>query len=309
MEVKEYHKRGSPRRAILLGATGQLGQAMCEVWPRYIEVIKVPREIDIRNSDELYRFIQDHRISPFSWTVVVNCVAMTNVDECELKPDLAMDINYKAVEELAKICKELKVSLIHIGTDFVFDGTNPPYHEEKKPNPINQYGKSKWLGERAVIEQGFWVFRVSWLFGKDGRDFPSRLLHRYLQGERHFRIAYDLVGTPTWATRAAHVILYHYGFFHTHARTLYKILHSSNTGSISKFELARYCFQVLGIDDVTIEPILSTEYGAPAPRPKNTTMTSIIMERNNATVRHFSEDLQTYLWSLYNKYDGLRKHT
>ena len=309
MEVKRLYSPGSPRKAILLGATGQLGQAITSVWPKYLELVKVPREIDIRDSDELFHFIKDHKtISPY-WIIVMNCAAMTDVDKCELEPDLAMEINYEAVKELAKICRRLRISLLHVGTDFVFDGSDPPYHEEKKPNPINQYGKSKWLGEKAVLDEGFWVFRVSWLFGKDGRDFPSRLLHRYLQGERHFKIAYDLVGTPTWATRAAHVILYYYGFFHHHSRHAYKLLHTTNSGSISKFELARYCFQILGIKDVVVEPILSTEFKAPAPRPKNTSMTSIVMGRLNVGVRHFYEDLQTYLWSLYNKYDGLRGHT
>lgn len=296
-------------KAILLGATGQLGQAIIKVWSKYLEIVVVPREIDIRDSNELNRFIRYHLTTTPRRTVVVNCAAMTDVDKCERDPDLAIEINYEAVKELVAICKSLEARFIHIGTDFVFDGENPPYHEEKNPNPINQYGKSKLMGEKAVLDGGFWVYRVSWLFGKDGRDFPSRLLHQYLQGERHFRIAYDLIGTPTWAIRAAHVILYYYGFFHYYSPFRYKLLHSTNSGSISKFELARYCFQVLRIRDVEIEPILSSEFGSPAPRPKNTTMTSIILGKHNMGIRHFSEDLQTYLWLLYNKYNGLRSHT
>jgi len=296
------------KRAIILGATGQLGQAIVRVWSDYLKLNVVPREIDIRNSEELQYFIKDH-ITKSEKAMVINCVAMTDVDRCELEPDLAMDINYRAVKELANICRDLNVGLIHIGTDFVFDGTDPPYHEEKKPNPINQYGRSKWLGEKAVLDAEFWVCRVSWLFGKDGRDFPSRLIHRYLEGERNFRIAYDLVGTPTWATRAAHIILLYHDFFYNYPSAKYKLLHSTNSGSISKYELACYCFQVLNIQDIKIEPILSSEYPVPAPRPKNTSMTSIVMGKLNFTVRHFTEDLQTYLWSLYNKYGGLRGNT
>ena len=309
MEVRELYRPWSPIRAILLGATGQLGQAIVEVWSKYLEVVIVPREIDIRDSDELYRFIKDHLVDALKRVVVVNCAAMTDVDRCEESPNLAMEINYEAVRELVTICESLRVNFIHVGTDFVFDGKTPPYHEEKKPNPINQYGKSKLKGEKVVLDKNFWVYRVSWLFGKDGRDFPSRLLHQYLQGERHFRVAYDLVGTPTWAVRAAHVILHYHGFFHLYSHNRHKLLHATNSGSISKFELARYCFQTLGIKDVVIEPILSSEFGSLAPRPKNTTMSSIILARRNLGIRHFFEDLQTYLRLLYNKYNGLRSHT
>jgi dTDP-4-dehydrorhamnose reductase len=167
-------------RMLIIGADGMLGSDMLRFLPPQYQTLGADiKEVDITSYKSLYDFIAEKKPS-----VVVNCAAYTDVDGCERNPELAMKVNSEGAGNLAKVCKSLGSLLIHVSTDFVFDGTkNEPYTERDIPNPISKYAESKLAGEREIAQvfENYLILRTTWLFGFNDRSFVRFILKMYEQ--------------------------------------------------------------------------------------------------------------------------------
>jgi len=195
-------------KVLVTGANGQLGRTVRELYERDTSidfVFTTKQELDITQNQRLETFFEN---SKFDYCI--NCVAYTNVEQAELHPDLAFKVNTEGVKNIARECKKHEVVLIHISTDYVFDGKKQtPYVEDDVPNPINQYGKSKMAGEtyiREILEKYF-IVRTSWLYSKYGNNFLKTII-RKIKDKEQLQITTSQRGTPTSCSDLSEFIVY-----------------------------------------------------------------------------------------------------
>lgn len=246
------------------GANGQLGSELRELAKTNKEfefVFTDLPELDICNKEALKKAFKE--IKP---EVVINAAAYTAVDLAEQENEKTYAVNMHAVGHLAELCKAGKAFLIHLSTDFVFDGKrSQPYHEEVAANPIGAYASSKNKGEIEVLlnTQHAAIIRTSWLYGKFGQNFMKTILEKGRKGEK-LNVVYDQVGTPTWSADLALVVL-------EMARQAKRIkgvelFHYSNEGVASWYDFAYEILQLTGSKS-TLLPVDSKDFPRPAPRP------------------------------------------
>lgn len=167
------------KKILVTGANGQLGQCIQKIAPEFKNfqfIFKDSRALDITNKGTLQESFSIENLD-----YCINCAAYTNVEQAEKTPDIAYAVNAEGVKNLAEICKEHKTVLIHISTDYVFDGEkNEGYLPSDTPNPINEYGKSKLLGEKYLQEimNNYWIIRTSWLYSEFGSNFYKTILEK-----------------------------------------------------------------------------------------------------------------------------------
>ncbi|MGB3150510.1 MAG: dTDP-4-dehydrorhamnose reductase [Maribacter sp.] len=195
------------KTVLVTGANGQLGQCIQKIAPEYYNfdfVFKDSKQLDITDTN-----IIDSTFSSNHFDFCVNCAAYTNVEQAEKTPEIAFEINAKGVKNMALACKEYKVALIHISSDYVFDGDKiEPYNVEDLPNPINEYGKSKLKGEQFIqnILEEYLIIRTSWLYSEFGNNFYTMVLRKARNGEE-LHITDQQTGCPTNANNLAKFIL------------------------------------------------------------------------------------------------------
>ena len=198
--------------------------------------------------------------------VVVNCAAYTDVDGAELNSAAAHRVNAAAVGRLGRLAAGAGVYVVHISTDFVFDGAKTgAYAEDDPANPVNAYGRSKLAGERELVASGcrHVILRLEWTYGAAGRNFVTKIVAR-ARTEAAFKVVADQVGTPTWTGDVADAIAA------LVARRFEGTLHYAAQGAASRFEVAQYVVARLGLP-ATVEPCASGEFPSPARRPLNST--------------------------------------
>jgi dTDP-4-dehydrorhamnose reductase len=194
--------------------------------------------------------------------VVVNCAAYTDVDGCEKETETAFMVNGAGPGNLAVACREAVVRLVHVSTDFVFDGAkSEPYVETDEPDPRSVYGESKLEGEKNVLSNldDYVIVRTAWLFGPGGVNFVDKVIARAETGDK-LRVVDDQVGSPTYTHHLARAIR---KLFETDYRGT---VHAVNTGAVSWYGFALEILSAAGFDN-EIEPITSAERSALAPRP------------------------------------------
>ena len=255
----------SAQRALVLGAAGQLGQACMDCTPETVVAEGFSRATcDVTNDAALRRVMDD--INPH---VVINAAAYTAVDAAEDDPQSADAVNADAPAMLGALCAQRGLRLVHISTDFVFDGRAPrPYAPGANPSPLGIYGASKWQGEQAVLASGasHAVVRTSWVYGPGGRNFVLTMLRR-MREQGAVRVVNDQIGSPTSARGLAEVcwLLALHG-------DASGVFHWSDAGAISWYDFA------CGIHDealalgllaapATIEPIPTEAFPTKAQRP------------------------------------------
>ena len=196
------------KRVLVTGAGGQLGRSLQEITPHYdqLEFLFLDRaELDITDPDEVQK-----KFTKFRPHYCINCAAYTKVDQAERTPEPAFEVNVHGVENLARACTETGTILIHISTDYVFDGRKSEgYRPEDQPNPINIYGKTKLEGERIIQQhlQKFFIIRTSWLYSKKyGPNFYLTILRKAREGEQ-ITVTDAQKGCPTDAANLARHIL------------------------------------------------------------------------------------------------------
>tara|TARA_R110000868_G_scaffold205840_2_gene454471 strand:+ start:2844 stop:3620 length:777 start_codon:yes stop_codon:yes gene_type:complete len=193
---------------LVTGASGQLGRTIQELGVNYPEIdfiFKNSKELDITNNTYVNNVFEEG-----NFNYCINCAAYTNVEQAEKTPEIAFKVNADGAKNIANACKTYDVILIHISTDYVFDGEKKdPYTIFDKPNPINEYGKSKLLGEKYIQEtlDNFLIIRTSWLYSKiHGSNFYKTILEKANQRET-INITDDQIGCPTNAENLTKYIL------------------------------------------------------------------------------------------------------
>ncbi|MGD0209741.1 MAG: dTDP-4-dehydrorhamnose reductase [Desulfomonilia bacterium] len=278
-------------RVLVTGARGMLGRDVVkdleihghEVWGT--DITSNDNRLDITRQDQIR-----YAITSFRPAWVINCSAYTNVDGAEKHEEEALTLNAKGPELLALACRKLKVKLLHISTDYVFDGTKgSPYIEEDLPNPINAYGVSKLAGENAIRHQvdDYVIIRTQWLIGLYGRNFVSTIISA-AQINESIRVVNDQWGSPTFAFDLAKAITQ---LMEIDARGIF---HVCNRGKATWYDLASRTIEFLGLGTKVI-PISTKEYPLPAIRPaysilstkKFTTKTGKLMPIWQASLENF----------------------
>ena len=247
--------------------------------------------LDITNFEAVEKYCEEKKI-----THIINCAAYTAVDKAEKDNINADKINHLAVKNLAIIAKRSNIILIHISTDYVFDGTNYiPYKENDKTNPQNVYGKTKLDGELAFKQSGAKgiIIRTSWVYSSYGNNFVKTML-RLSQIKDKLGIIFDQIGTPTYAKDLANTII---EILNTQKLDLLyaEIYHYSNEGVCSWYDFAKEIFSLSNID-IEINPIETKEYPTPAKRPNYSILNkSKIKQEFNINIPHWKDSLKEML--------------
>jgi dTDP-4-dehydrorhamnose reductase len=249
-------------RVLLFGGSGILGTEVLRMLQNEKIDYIAPRssDLDIRNKNQVTDFARD-----FKPTWIINCAAWTNVDGAEDSFKEACELNEVAVENIAIAADTLSCKVIHVSTDYVFDGeSKTPYKEDSLVNPVNRYGESKLRGEKALMAllPGSFVVRTSWLYGVSGKNFVKTIVGKALRDEPA-RVVDDQVGSPTSAKDLAAGII---SIIRIHPTP--GIYNFSNEGSCSWFELARTIYENVGANPEFVEAIDSNSFILKAKRPK-----------------------------------------
>ena len=191
------------KRYLILGGSGQLGQALKKVKHADVELIYPSKRVEITNFEQVRDIIVE--VMP---DAVINCAAYTAVDKAEDNVQLAIDVNAYGAANIAKVCADLFIDMVHISTDYVFDG-NFPGIEGAKTNPLNVYGYSKLFGEQLVmaVHPTALIIRTASVYSEFGNNFLKSLLSRYNAGQREFEVVCDQFSCPTYAPALADTIL------------------------------------------------------------------------------------------------------
>jgi dTDP-4-dehydrorhamnose reductase len=285
-----------PKRILVTGKNGQLGQsilAIASAYPQYDFVFVGREELDLSSSQSTADYFSKN-----AFDVMINCAAYTAVDKAESEPELANQINHLAVKQLAEIAKQQNASLIHISTDYVFDGTqHRPYIESEATAPQGVYGDTKLKGEQAMqsVNPKGCILRTSWVYSEFGNNFVKTMLR--LGKERDsLNVIFDQVGSPTYATDLAEAILavLSHTLLGAESQSMpqvghselaegsskseedssvthqndagVKIYHYSNEGVCSWYDFAKAIFELSGMD-CKVFPIETKDYPTPAKRP------------------------------------------
>jgi dTDP-4-dehydrorhamnose reductase len=274
-------------KVLLAGGKGLLGTSIIPFLKNRFDVVSLDiDEWDITDRDSGEAIIARERPD-----ALINCAAMTDVDGCEDRKELAEKVNSRGAAILAGICDKHNVRLVHISTDYVFDGTKGlPYNEEDTPNPLSFYGKTKLWGEQHVLAKApsSLIIRSQWLYGEDGRHFVSKVVKA--AGERgSVQVVNDQRGSPTYARDVAEPLAI------LIAKRESGVYHISNSGSCTWYELAREVFSTLGVD-VQITPISSQTLNRKAARPAYSVFDTKKVQRVTGIVmRSWQEALKEYL--------------
>jgi dTDP-4-dehydrorhamnose reductase len=252
---------------LVTGANGQLGQSLQFVAKNYLEVAFVfcdSKTLDITDYDNVNAVFKE--VLP---DYCINAAAYTAVDKAESEPEKAYSINVLGAQNLAKICKMNNTVLLHVSTDFIFDGNQKtPYTENVIPNPNGIYGQTKLEGEIAI--QNTWekhyIVRTSWVYSQFGNNFMRTMLR--LGSERDsLSVVDDQIGTPTNAVDLAKVLLtICLSNNQQPATSNYGIYNFSNEGQCSWYDFAKKIFEINNIS-INLQPIPTTSYPTPAKRP------------------------------------------
>ena len=249
---------------LVTGGNGQLASCIKDVEKQYddLNVIYTDHlELDICELNQIQTFFKSNPQINYC----INCAAYTAVDKAETEAEKAFEINATGAKNLAQVCNDHDAILIHVSTDFVFDGEkNEPYTETDAANPISVYGASKLQGEVEIQQalKEYFIIRTSWLYSEYGNNFMKTML-RLAETRDGISVVSDQIGTPTYAGDLAEIIIQ---IINTKTEK-YGIYHYSNEGVASWFEFAKEIFK-LTKNKIKVNPIPSIEYLTPAKRPK-----------------------------------------
>ena len=243
----------------ILGGKGMLGADLaleCTKQGINFEVFDLP-EFDITNEQHLGKAIRDAK-------AVINCAAYTNVEKAESEANRAYQVNGTAVGRLGVLARQANIWVLHISTDFVFDGeSDRAYLETDTPNPINAYGRTKLAGEQLLAESGcnHCIMRLEWTYGLHGNDFVTKLLKK-TETDKLLKVVDDQVGSPTATTEVAKLI----------CKLLQKkpdgLFHFASAGYVSRFETAKFILDKLNLS-VELSSCKTSDYVSAAVRPLN----------------------------------------
>jgi dTDP-4-dehydrorhamnose reductase len=284
------------KRVMITGAQGQLGLALrkllqeCEDYEPYLTDAFTNEDKNIAALDITQEEAVKEYVSAYKPDIIINCAAFTAVDLCETEQDKAYQINALGPKYLAEAAERIGARLIHISTDYVFDGeSREPITEDAETNPVSVYGKTKLEGERNVIRScsRYFILRTAWLYG-EGKNFVKTMLRLAENGSK-IRVVADQYGTPTSAIELARVILF---LMKTES---YGIYHTTCEGSTSWYEFAKIIFETAGMQ-VEVEAIETREYITPAKRPSYSVLDNkALRERHGYYMKDWKEAFYEYM--------------
>lgn len=252
------------KKIFLTGKEGQIGWELERTLAPLGEVRAFNRsDFDLANHDLMRKLLHDFRPD-----IIVNAAAYTNVDKAESEKDLALTINGIAPGILAEEAKHINAILVHYSTDYVFDGeASSPYDENDTPHPINYYGESKLIGERAITAMGgrYLILRTSWVYGTRRKNFMTTMLNQGMEKES-LSIVDDQIGSPTWCRSVAEATA------QVLCQNLIKkwgIYHLTDAGQTTWYDFAEAIFnQCSHVSKPELKKIPTSAYQSPAKRPK-----------------------------------------
>lgn len=271
---------------LITGAKGQLAQEFIRTLSGREVVILDKKSLDISDPDAVQKVVLQ-----YSPDVVLNCAAYNLVDKAEDDLNTAFKVNAAGVKNLASASRRCNALLIHYSTDYVFDGRKEDFYtEDDEPNPVNQYGKSKLLGERHLQDEtdNFLLFRVSWVFGEGRQNFLYKLL-TLAKDNRVIRIVCDQISVPTYAVDIAGITLLAVN------AGLRGIYHLTNSGYASRYEVARYFLERIGLDNLVL-PVSSDYFPEAAKRPHFSAMSNACISRTlDAAIPDWRDGINRYV--------------
>ena len=278
---------------LVTGASGQLGQSLQFIANNYPNIdfkFCDSTTLDITNFENVEKLFDQHNPQ-----FCINAAAYTAVDKAESEPEKAFAINVTGVKNLAEICKKYDATLIHISTDFVFNGNaNSPYLETDLPNPTGVYGQTKLDGEQAIqdILEKYYIVRTSWVYSQFGNNFMKTML-RLAADRDTISVVNDQIGTPTNAVDLARVLA-KICLTNQQSSTedLFGIYNFSNEGQCSWYDFAKEIFTQNKVQ-ITLNPIPTAAYPTPAERPKYSVLDkSKIKNIFGITIQNWDENLK-----------------
>ncbi|WP_299108183.1 dTDP-4-dehydrorhamnose reductase [uncultured Winogradskyella sp.] len=274
-------------KVLVTGKDGQLAQCIKSVAHQYPNLefdFKASSELDITNKVKV-----ESALSVQQYDYCINCAAYTNVDNAETETELAYKINVIGAKNLAEACLKYQVTLVHISTDFVFDGKgSTPYTENSNTKPIGVYGETKLKGEIEISKtlENHFILRTSWLYSEFGNNFLKTML-RLGSTRDELGVVGDQIGSPTYAVDLANVILR----LIASTNTSYGIYHYSNKGVISWYGFAKEIFRI-SESNVKLNKIETKDYPTKAERPKYSVLeTSKITKTLGLEIPNWKESL------------------
>lgn len=263
-----------------------LGRDLVRVLQRLNEPVLAATRQDLDIAD---RFSVRSVVSRYQPTAIINCAAWTRFHEAEVSETEALSVNGRGVRELASICSERSIRLVHLSSDYVFDGTScRPYAESAATGPINAYGRTKLAGERAVLEllpDDGTIVRTAWLYGRHGTNFIRKMV-RLERTRETVDIVDDQWGQPTWTVDLAQqiVALVRQGAF--------GVFHGTSAGETTWYDFARMIFRLLGADPGRIRPVRSDQVAGGELRPRYTVLGHAAWREAGLTpIRHWAAAL------------------
>lgn len=283
------------KNILLTGGGGQLGRAFRKIsgaYPNLHITYTTRQSLDINNAAAVSAFLDGGQFD-----ALVNCAAFTAVDKAETEKETAQEINHTAVSQLAKIAAQNDVFLIHIGTDFVFDGDfagkNPrPYTEDDSPSPLSVYGQTKLNGELAVLATGgrALVIRTSWLYSEFGNNFARTMWK--LGQKQPLRVVDDQFGSPTYAPDLSAAILSILQSSKLATFSGAALYHYCNHGAVCWHDFARDILK-LGNIACSLSAIGSAEYAAAAKRPRYSVLDATRIQNDfGVEIKPYAESLK-----------------
>ncbi len=283
-------------KILVTGSNGQLGnelRLMAEREDKLSFVFTDVAELDITQPEAVKTAL--HSLHP---NYLINCAAYTAVDKAESEKEIAWKINANAPEILAHCARETDTCLIHISTDYVFDGKNyRPYLPSHPTHPISWYGMSKAGGEIAIQKSNVkaFIIRTAWLYSRFGNNFV-KTIRRLASQKQDLNVVYDQIGSPTWAADLAELILHI--ILHQIIPTGCEILHYTNEGVCSWYDFAISIVEHSNLNCI-IHPISTEQYPQPAQRPFYSVLDkSLTTQRFNIEIPHWNKSLRKCITSL-----------
>lgn len=278
-------------KIVIIGAGGQLGSDCCNLLATEHQTVgcDLPR-VDIGNQASVDSYIDETKPD-----VIVNCAAYTAVDACETELELSWRINAEGPKFLAQAAERAGSRLIHISTDYVFDGVKPPpqaYFETDSPNPLSQYGRSKLAGEQAVAEYctNHVILRTAWLYSAYGKNFLKTMLRLTVSNPtREMKVVDDQYGSLTWSLTLTEQIR---RLLHS---DLTGIMHATSEGYSTWYAAARYFLDAMGVT-YAMRPCTTAEYPTPAHRPANSILENkVLKDAGIAVFGSWQEDIDKFV--------------
>ena len=279
-------------KILITGANGLLGHELSSLLKDHTLILLSHSQLDISDSESVNK-----QIDSSSPDIIINSAAYTQVDACETNYDLAFQSNAIGPKNLAIKCKQLGIPLIHISTDYVFEGNekkNSPLVENDKLGPKTVYGKTKLEGEKMVQEncQKYFILRTAWLYG-EGKNFVKTMLS-LSKKNNELKVVNDQIGSPTYAKDLAKAIKE----IIEKKSDKYGIYHVTNKGEVSWYEFAKKIFEIKNIE-IKVNPCTSEEFPRPAPRPHYSVLSNQKwIDAGFTPMRDYEEALNEYLDSL-----------